>query len=180
MNNYSIADQFSLLAKLIDIHGENSFKAKTYSITAYNIEKLPVQLSTMEHAEILSTKGIGESTGKKIIELLETGKLTALEDILLKTPQGVVELLNIKGIGPKKIHAIWKEMEIESVGELLYACQENRLKLYKGFGEKTQQSLIETIEFYQNNKGSFLFAQIEVVEPQITAHLKKLFGNDTN
>ena len=109
---------------------------------------------------------------------METGKLTALEDILLKTPQGVVELLNIKGIGPKKIHAIWKEMEIESVGELLYACQENRLKLYKGFGEKTQQSLIETIEFYQNNKGSFLFAQIEVVEPQITAHLKKLFGND--
>ena len=95
MNNYSIADQFSLLAKLIDIHDENSFKAKTYSITAYNIEKLPVQLSTMEHAEILSTKGIGESTGKKIIELLQTGKLTALEDILLKTPQGVVELLNI-------------------------------------------------------------------------------------
>ncbi len=178
MNNYSIADQFSLLAKLIDIHGENSFKAKTYSIAAYNIEKLPMQLSTMAHAEILSTKGIGESTGKKIIELLQTGKLTALEDILLKTPQGVVELLNIKGIGPKKIHAIWKEMEIESVGELLYACQENRLKLYKGFGEKTQQSLIETIEFYQNNKGSFLFAQIEVVEPQITAHLKKLFGND--
>jgi DNA polymerase (family X) len=178
MNNYSIADQFSLLAKLLDIHGENSFKAKTYSIAAYNIEKLPVQLSTMEHSEILSTKGIGESTGKKIIELLLTGKLTALEDILLKTPQGVVELLNIKGIGPKKIHAIWKEMEIESVGELLYACQENRLKLYKGFGEKTQQSLIETIEFYQNNKGSFLFAQIEVVEPQITAYLKKLFGND--
>ena len=68
MNNYSIADQFSLLAKLIDIHGENSFKAKTYSIAAYNIEKLPMQLSTMAHAEILSTKGIGESTGKKIIK----------------------------------------------------------------------------------------------------------------
>jgi DNA polymerase (family X) len=178
MDNYSIADQFSLLGKLLDMHGENSFKAKTYSIAAYNIEKLPVQLSTMEHSEIFSTKGIGESTGKKIVELLETGKLTALEEILAKTPQGVVELLNIKGIGPKKIHAIWKEMEIESVGELLYACQENRLKLYKGFGEKTQLSLIETIEFYQNNKGSFLFAQIEVVEPQITAYLQKLFGND--
>jgi DNA polymerase (family X) len=178
MDNYSIADQFSLLGKLLDIHGENSFKAKTYSIAAYNIEKLPVQLSTMKHSEIFSTKGIGESTGKKIVELLETGKLSVLVEMLAKTPQGVVELLNIKGIGPKKIHAIWKEMEIESVGELLYACQENRLKLYKGFGEKTQQSLIETIEFYQNNKGSFLFAQIEVVEPQITAYLQKIFGND--
>jgi DNA polymerase (family 10) len=178
MDNYSIADQFSLLAKLLDIHGENSFKAKTYSIAAYHIENLQVQLSTMEYSEIFSTKGIGESTGKKIVELLQTGKLTALEEMLAKTPQGVVELLNIKGIGPKKIHAIWKEMEIESVGELLYACQENRLKLYKGFGEKTQLSLIETIEFYQNNKGSFLFAQIEVVEPQITAYLQKLFGTD--
>jgi DNA polymerase (family X) len=178
MDNYSIADQFSLLSKLLDIHGENSFKAKTYSIAAYHIENLQVQLSTMEYANILSTKGIGESTGKKIIELLETRKLTALEEMLAKTPLGVVELLNIKGIGPKKIHTIWKEMEIESVGELLYACQENRLKLYKGFGEKTQQSLIETIEFYQNNKGSFLFAQIEVVEPQITTYLKRLFGAD--
>jgi DNA polymerase (family 10) len=178
MDNYLIADQFSLLAKLLDIHGENSFKAKTYSIAAYHIENLQVQLSTMEYSQIFSTKGIGESTGKKIIELLETGKLSALEDILAKTPLGVVELLNIKGIGPKKIHTIWKEMEIESVGELLYACQENRLKLYKGFGEKTQQSLIETIEFYQNNKGSFLFAQIEMVEPQITAYLQKLFGTD--
>jgi DNA polymerase (family X) len=175
MDNYAIADQFSLLSKLLDIHGENSFKAKTYSIAAYHIEKLPVQLSTMEVSEIFNTKGIGESTGKKIVELLQTSKMTALEEIAARTPIGVVELLNIKGIGPKKIHAIWKEMEIESVGELLYACQENRLKLYKGFGEKTQQSLIETINFYNNSKGSFLYAAIEAIEPQITTYLKKLF-----
>ncbi len=176
MDNYQIAENFSLLSKLMDIHGENSFKAKTYSIAAYHIENLAEQLISIPKEKISSLKGIGDSTAKKIIEIIETGKLQALEDMITKTPTGVIELLNIKGIGPKKIHTIWKEMEIESVGELLYACEENRLKLYKGFGEKTQQNIIETIEFYLHNQGSFLFPQVEAVEPQVTAYMQKLFG----
>ena len=68
--------------------------------------------------------------------MLDTGKMKTLNDYLEKTPVGVVEMLNIKGIGPKKINTIWKELEVESIGELLYACNENRLLLYKGFGEK--------------------------------------------
>lgn len=176
MDNYQIAENFSLLGKLMDIHGENNFKAKTYSIAAYHIENLAEQLINIEKEKIAALKGLGESTAKKIIEIIETGKLQALEDMIAKTPMGVIELLNIKGIGPKKIHTIWKEMEIESVGELLYACQENRLKLYKGFGEKTQQNIIETIEFYLHNQGSFLYPQAEAVEPQVTAYMQKLFG----
>ncbi len=175
MDNYAIAENFSLLSKLMDIHGENSFKAKTYAIAAYHIEKLPEQLSDTPAEKISVIKGIGESTGKKIIELLQTGELKILQEIINKTPPGVIELLNIKGIGPKKINTIWKEMEIESVGELLYACQENRLKLYKGFGEKTQQNVIETIEFYLHNQGSYLYPQVEAVAPQIIAYLQKLF-----
>lgn len=176
MDNSQIADQFSLLSKLMDIHGENSFKSKNYSIAAFNIDKLPVQLSETPKEKIFSIKGIGESTGKKIIELLETGQLQALNEIIQKTPEGILEMLNIKGIGPKKIATIWKEMGIETVGELLYACKENRLKLYKGFGEKTQLNVIEIIEYYLNNKGSFLYRQVEGVEPQITAYLEKLFS----
>lgn len=175
MDNYQIAEYFSLLGKIFDIHRENEFKAKTYSIAAFNIEKLPMQLSEMPREEIASVKGIGDSTGKKIIELLDTGKLAVLDELVARTPPGVLEMLKIKGIGPKKISTIWKEMEIESIGELLYACQENRLKRYKGFGEKTQQNVIETIEFYLNNQGSHLYAQVEEVEPQITAYLQKLF-----
>jgi DNA polymerase (family X) len=175
MDNYAIAENFSLLSKLMDIHGENSFKAKTYAIAAYHIENLPEQLSDTPAEKITVIKGIGESTGKKIIEILQTGELKILQDIINKTPPGVIELLNIKGIGPKKINTIWKEMEIESVGELLYACQENRLKLYKGFGEKTQQNIIETIEYYLHNQGSYLYPQVEAVAAQIIAYLEKLF-----
>jgi DNA polymerase (family 10) len=69
-------------------------------------------------------------------------------------------MLQIKGLGPKKIVTIWKDMEIESIGELLYACQENRLLLFKGFGAKTQQNVMDSIEFYLRNQGHFLYAEI--------------------
>jgi len=175
MDNYQIADIFSLLSKLTDIHAENNFKAKSYASAAFNIEKLPVQLSETPTNKIADIKGIGASSANKIIEILETGSLTALQELIAKTPPGVIEMLNIKGIGPKKISTIWKEMEIESIGELLYACEENRLKLYKGFGEKTQQNVKESIEFYISNQGSYLYYQVEAVEPQITTYLQKLF-----
>ena len=179
MDNAAIADNFSLLAKLMDIHGENSFKTKTYSVAAFNIEKLPVQLKDTPKEKIFSIKGIGESVGKKIIEMLDTGKLAALDEWIQKTPPGVVEMLNIKGIGPKKIHTIWKEMGIESIGELLYACNENRLTLYKGFGEKTQKNVQEAIEFYNQHQGHFLYAEAEAVFPQIKTYLEKLFSPQT-
>jgi DNA polymerase (family X) len=177
MTNNDIADSFSLLAKLMDIHGENSFKSKSYSIAAYNIEKLTVQLCDIEPKRIDSLQGIGASSAKKIVELLTTGKLEQLENIIISTPEGVIEMLKIKGIGPKKINIIWKEIGLESIGELLYACKENRLKLYKGFGEKTQQTVIENIEFYLRNQGSFLYAQMIYGAEQFIIYLQKIFSS---
>ncbi len=108
--------------------------------------------------------------------MLGTGKLSVLEEYISQTPPGVIEMLNIKGIGPKKIHTIWKEMGIESIGELLYACNENRLTLYKGFGEKTQQNIKDSIEFYNQHLGQFLFAEAEAIFPQIRSYLGKTFS----
>jgi DNA polymerase (family 10) len=176
MDNSAIADNFSLLSKLMDIHGENSFKTKTYSIAAFNIDKMPEQLKDTPREKLFSIKGIGDSVGKKVIEMLDTGELKVLSEYIQKTPPGVVEMLNIKGIGPKKINTIWKEMEIESIGELLYACNENRLTLFKGFGGKTQANVQEAIEFYLQNQGSFLYAQIDEVFPQVDNYLKKIFS----
>jgi len=126
VDNYFIAEQFSLLAKLMDMHGENSFRSRTYSSAAFAIEKVTQPLADMPEEKLVSVKGIGDSVAKKVIEILQTGKLRALEEIVEKTPPGVLEMLNIKGLGPKKIATIWKEMGVESVGELLYACNENR------------------------------------------------------
>ncbi len=175
MDNYDIAEKFSLLSKVMDIHGENSFKSKSYAIASFNIEKIPDQLSTIEREKIFSYKGIGESIGKKIIEILDTGKLSQLQDLIYKTPPGVLEMLLIKGIGAKKIFTIWKEMEVESLGELLYACNENRLLLYKGFGEKTQKNVQDAIEFYMRSKGSYLYAEAEKSAVVIDKKIKEAF-----
>lgn len=175
-DNYAIADQFTLLSKLMDIHQENSFKSKSYSSAAFNIEKLPVQLETVHRAELATLKGIGESTAKKIIEILDTGKLTSLEELIEKTPPGILEMMQIKGLGPKKISTIWKEMGIETIGELLYACNENRLLLYKGFGEKTQKNVADAISFFLKHQGHFLYAEIEAY----AIHIKDLISKEFN
>lgn len=160
----------------MDIHGENAFKAKSYAIAAFNIEKLPHPLKDTPPEKIAGIKGIGDSTAKKIIELLNIGKLSALEEMISITPPGVIEMMNIKGIGPKKIHSIWKEMGIESIGELQYACNENRLTRYKGFGEKTQQNVLESINFYLQSQGHFLYAQLDAIFPMVNSYLQNLFG----
>lgn len=172
ITNDEIAAQFSLLAKLMDIHGENAFKAKSYAAAAFSIDKLLTPLAEMERNAIFSIKGIGESAGKRILEILDTGQFATLNDMILKTPPGILEMLNIKGIGPKKIATIWKELEIETLGELLYACNENRLTLYKGFGEKTQLNIKESIEFYMGSMGRYLYQQVEEVQME----LEKLFS----
>src|ERR1700754_2057278 len=100
MDNYAIADNFSMLAKLMDIHGENSFKTKTYSIAAFNIEKLPESLKDTPRDQLFSIKGIGNSIGAKVIEMIDTGHLQLLNDYISNTPPGVIEMLSVKGIGP--------------------------------------------------------------------------------
>lgn len=175
MTNNDIADYFSLLSKLMDINGEDSFRAKSYSIAAYHIENLPRQITDMDDNELFSMKGIGASTGKKIREIQQTGKLQQLEDILAKTPKGILELMQIKGLGPKKIAVIWKEMHIESVGELEYACHENRLVAVKGFGAKTQQSILQNISFLNNAKGFHLWAEVFGVANSLIDNLRKTY-----
>ena len=179
IDNDFIADRFSLLGKLMDIHGENSFKTKSYSVAAFTLEKLPTQVQDIPADKLTSIKGIGDTIGKKIREIIETGELGLLQQYIASTPPGVIEMLKIKGLGPKKIATIWKEMEIESVGELLYACQENRLLLYKGFGEKTQAGVRESIEFRLRHIGSHLFADIEPFAEHLEAKLKADFPDSS-
>jgi DNA polymerase (family 10) len=178
MDNYAIADQFALLSKLMDIHGENAFKSKSYSIAAYNIEQLPAPLADLPREKIAGLKGIGDSTARKIFEILDSGKLSALEEIIRKTPPGVLDMLHIKGLGPKKIATVWKEMGIESIGELLYACQENRLMLYKGFGEKTQQNVKQAIEFFLQHQGQYLYAELSAYHKTITDTISAAFPGE--
>ena len=159
MTNHQIADYFELYAKLLDLHGENSFKVKSYANAAFTIDKWMSPLAEMDEAAIAAIRGVGAAIAEKISVLLKTGELAPLQEILLQTPPGILEIMQIKGLGPKKIALLWKDLGIESIGELEYACQENRLLGLKGFGEKTQLSILQQIQFMQQQKGWFLWAE---------------------
>lgn len=173
MVNAAIADMFSLLSRLMEIHGENPFKVKSYGAAAFQIEQLNRPLEEIPRNQVASLQGIGPSTATKITEVLETGTMQVLEDLLAKTPTGVLDMMQVKGLGPKKIATIWKDMGIETVGELLYACQENRLMRYKGFGSRTQENVKAAIEFMLKYRDSCLFADAEPLAQEIIAFLQQ-------
>ncbi|KRT15460.1 DNA polymerase IV [Pedobacter ginsenosidimutans] len=161
MENKTIARTLRLLSQLMELHEENPFKIKSVANAYFKVDKLPFALKDKPLDELDKIEGIGKGLASKIIELLQTGELKELNEILEKTPEGVVEMLAIKGIGPKKIFIIWRTLGIESIGELYYACNENRLIEAKGFGLKTQEEIKNAIEFKLAANGRFLYAQVE-------------------
>lgn len=161
MENKTIARNLRLLSQLMELHNENPFKIKSVANAAFKVDKLPYAVLGKSLEEIAQIDGLGKSISSKVWELLETGTMTDLKDILAETPEGIVEMLGIKGIGPKKIGVIWKDLGIESIGELYYACNENRLIEAKGFGLKTQEEIKKIIEFRMAGQGKFLYAHAE-------------------
>ena len=178
IDNKTIASTFSLLGKLMELHDENPFKYKAYN-NAYNtLRKFEGSLATMTEDELSAITGIGKAIASKIKEIANTGTLSLLENFRNKTPEGVIELLNIRGLGPKKVRQLWDELSILSPGELLYACEENRLIELKGFGQKSQENIRDLVNFYLNNRGQFLFAAAEPLAHDLIEKLKKEYPGE--
>ncbi|HQX44276.1 MAG: DNA polymerase/3'-5' exonuclease PolX [Saprospiraceae bacterium] len=156
MENKELASLFNEMAGLMELHNENEFRIRTYANAYLNLRKLDIELSGKTLPELMEIQGVGKTIGEKILEINTKGTFDSLEQLRAKTPDGVREMMKIKGIGPKKLKMIWKEMEIETPGELLYACKENRLIQYKGFGVKIQEDIVKSLEYYQANQHSFL------------------------
>lgn len=171
MENKAISRTLRLLSQLMELHSHNPFKIKSVANAAFKIDKLPFAISSKSIEEIEKIDGLGKSISAKVWELLQTGTLTELQNILNDTPEGIVEMLAIKGIGPKKIFVIWKDLGIENIGELYYACNENRLIEAKGFGLKTQEEIKRIIEFKMAAQGKFLYAQAEPLVNSLYADL---------
>jgi DNA polymerase (family 10) len=175
MENKPIARTLRLLSQLMELHEVNPFKIKSIANAAFKVDKLPFPIAGKSLAELEKIDGIGKSIASKIAELLETGTMTELQDMLDQTPEGVVEMMNIKGIGAKKVAIIWKELGIENVGELYYACNENRLIEAKGFGLKTQEEIKRVIEFRMAGNGKFLYAQVEKDVKELMDEIRGIF-----
>jgi len=172
MTNKEIASLFNEMAGLMELHGENEFRIKSYANAYLALRRLDTPLISMSPEELTSIKGVGKTIADKILEIREKGCFESLTEFRAKTPEGVREMLAIKGIGPKKLIAIWKELGIESPGELLYACRENRLLILKGFGTKIQEELIRVLEFHHSHSNLFLLANLRNEINEITEQIK--------
>ena len=177
MENKTIGKTLKLLSQLMELHDENPFKIKSIASAAFKVDKLPFRAADKTLKELEEVSGIGKSTASKIWELIHNQTITDLENLLIDTPTGIVEMLQIKGLGPKKISVIWKDLTIETIGELFYACNENRLAEAKGFGLKTQEEIKNAIKFKMASHGRFLYAQVEVFAEQLLAQLKTTFNS---
>ncbi len=179
MNNKAIAEKFQALASIMELYNENPFKIRSYQNVYRQLRKQERPLAEMPPDEISQIKGVGKATAEKIQELLLKGEMQTFLKYAEKTPSGIIDMLGIKGFGPKKIRVVWKELGVESIGELLYACNENRLVSLKGFGAKTQADLIEKIKYFQLSENKYHYAKLEKIYLALLPKLQAVLPNTT-
>src|SRR5438128_5022866 len=171
MTKREIAAVLEEIAFLLELKGENPFKVKAYSTGARVIESLPEEPAVLVQKGLLrNVKGIGQTLEGTVTELVTTGRSTLHQELLAAFPASLLEMAAIPGLGPKKIKAIYDQLGISSVGELEYACIENRLVGLPGFGQKTQEKILAGIRQYKRRQGFHLYANvIEEAESILTA-----------
>ena len=173
MSNKEIAAQFKKAAALLDLHNADTFKAKGYASAAINIERHDVALVEKDKPYLLKQR-FSENMANRIIEVIERGTFTDLEELLEQTPKGVVEMMNIKGIGGKKIGLIWRELNITSLDALMAAAEAGEVAKLKGFGEKTEQQILEQIKFLRANAAYKHYAAVALYADEFCKELEKL------
>jgi len=176
LENASILKLLKLAVNLLELHDENPFKIKSYQNALFNLDKTDAPLGSLSVAELEKLDGVGKSVSAKIDEINQRGTYAELEDLLSKTPEGVIEMFAIKGIGAKKIRSIWKELGIENTQDLLQACENNQVSKLKGFGEKTQETIRQALLFNQANADKLHYSKAEPIAEELKKYLLEKFS----
>lgn len=160
MEKKEIVEILNEIGLLLELKGENPFKSRAYYNAARTIELLDEDIETLvKEGKLKEVKGIGEALNKKITELVLTGRLKYYEDLKASVPEGLLDMLKIPGLGPKRVRTIYEQLNITSVRELEYACLENRLLDLPGFGEKMQNKILKGIQFIKQFSSHFLYSE---------------------
>ena len=177
LDQKEVAALLKEMAVLLELQGENPFKVRAYENASRIIEGLSGDLEEMvKTGEIMKIKGIGSGIAEKIKTLMETGHMPEYEELKQKTPAGLIEMLKIPGMGPKKIKAVWEKLGITTIGELEYACKENRLADLPGFGVRTQEKILQGIELLKKFKERHLINEARAEAELLYQALKDFPG----
>lgn len=174
VSNIKIAFILNDIANMLDIKGENFFKIRAYKKAAHVIRNLPIELDELEESKLYSIEGIGKAIGGKVEELLNTGYCRYYEDLKREVPRGLIDMLKIPGLGPKRINTIYKTLGISSVEQLEKAAKRDKLRHLPGFGIKIQQSILQAIKIMEDKADSILYPMALTIANQIISQLKDL------
>ena len=175
MENDELVDSLELLVKLWDVHGVNEFKAKNLSFAIRGIDKFPGLLNQLTTDQLVLIPGVGKVIVQLIYELAQSGTCQELEDIVEKTPPGILDLLKIKGLGAKKVRAIWQELNVSNFEDLNTACQNGQIEKLKGFGSAIQSSIQSQIIYIQENRKKLRLDKAIFLSDRILAMLQVTF-----
>ncbi len=173
MSNSEIAEIIELTGKLLDLHDQDEMRSKTYLGMIFSLERLEENLSELNVEELQKIRGIGKLMSANILEIVKTGTLKELQDLISVTPEGVFEMFKVKGIGVKKIKLLWKEIGIDNINDLKIACENGKIAGIKGFGEKTQAAILESLQFLQEQEGKLRMNTAEELSKLIIENIRQ-------
>jgi DNA polymerase (family 10) len=175
VKNVEIAKVFANIAKILSIKEENKFKIRAYEQVAATIENLPMEVETIYRAgKLKEIPGVGEAIAKKIGELIETGKLEYYENLKQSIPSGVLELLNVPEVGPRKAKLFYEKLGIDSITKLEEAALSHQLQNLPGMGKKAEENILRGIELYKKREERKLLGVALPIAEEIVNQLKSL------
>jgi DNA polymerase (family 10) len=177
MQNVEVARLFEELADLLELEGANPFRVRAYRNAARTLEALSIDVAAIverDPEELLQLGGIGKDLADKIVVIVRTGELPQLEELKAKITPGVVQMLRIPGLGPKKVAALFKELGLETLDALKQAAEQGRIAELKGFGKKTEQSILEGLALATEASQRVFLADAKAEADAIVADLRQL------
>ncbi|MCX7039829.1 MAG: DNA polymerase/3'-5' exonuclease PolX, partial [Spirochaetes bacterium] len=170
MDNRGIADTLRRIAVFSELSGENPFKARAFENVARAVEKHPESVSELcAEGRLAEIKGVGKGIAEVIEDVAATGRSTLLERLTSAFPPGITDLLSLSGMGPKRVRAVYESLAVSTLGELEYACRENRLVSLAGFGEKMQANILKAIEFRKTTQSSRLYSEALAIGEELVS-----------
>lgn len=178
VHNADVAAIFREIADLLEIKGGNAFRVRAYRNAARTIRGLSQTVSELlaQGEDLSQLPGIGKDLAGKIERIVETGDLPLLKKLKGEFPEGLSNLLQIPGLGPKRVQTIHKKLDISSLGDLQKAAREHRIRELSGFGKKTEESILEGIEHVKERAERRRLADVEEIADSFVAYLKKTKG----
>ena len=177
MDKTQVADILEEIGTLLELKGENPFKSRAYHNASRIIEGLDQDLAALvEKKELTTIKGVGEGLAEKITELMTTGRLAYYDELERGLPPGLMEIIRIQGVGPKRAKILYDKLKIKDIPSLEKACREGKIAKLEGFGEKSQENILKGLAFLNQHAEQHRYDDALSAAEAVLAELKSIPG----